>query len=403
MNNSSKTITDYLKSPAFWLVFSFLAVLVVPAIVWDELSESFRSKKLTDENRATVSKRPLLQLTRLQRFPKEFQGYYNDAFPFREYLVWSAKKVTGPLTNYFNSRVVVGKDGYFFYTNASERHGDESRDFTGEKLWTEAQLGNIVERLEEIRKGLAEMGIDFCMIIAPNKMTIYSDKLPEKRKYKRAEVLRAEQLLGYAAKHAPELKLIFPADLLMELRKKVDHSLFLHEDTHWNELSGYAATREIIKAFNGKKELPALEKANIVQNAIKTIGGDLRTQLGYGVSEGYYYHTVSVPGLEKVEIRQYNQAFPQDSHCRRSYNPAAPDSRSVWMYRDSFAEAMEPYISMYFQNVDYYWNIPIRKIQYMGDRKPQLVIFQVVERNLVSVDNLDFNSKRKASLNYFVP
>ena len=60
MSIQLKTITDHLKNPAFWLVFLFLIVLVLPAIVWDELNESFRSKKLLDENRA-FAKKPRLQ------------------------------------------------------------------------------------------------------------------------------------------------------------------------------------------------------------------------------------------------------------------------------------------------------------------------------------------------------
>ena len=102
MSTLLTTVKNHLKSPAYWLILLFVLVLIVPAIVWDELPEPFRNKKLTNENRAVKAK-PLLQIRRLQRYPKEFQAYYNDAFPFREYLVWSSRKVTGPVTNFFNS------------------------------------------------------------------------------------------------------------------------------------------------------------------------------------------------------------------------------------------------------------------------------------------------------------
>ena len=395
MSIQLKTVKDCLKSPAYWLILLFILVLTVPAVVWNELPDSVRNKKLLNENRASKPE-PRLQIRRLQRYPKEFQSYYNDAFPFREYLVWSSRKITGPVTNFFNSRVIAGKDHYLFYTNAAERHGDESRDYKGELLWTEGQLDTIIEKLEGVRKGLKEMNIDFCMVVAPNKMTVYDDKLPAKRKYKRGEILRAEQLIRHAEKHAPELKIFFMADTLADLRKKIDYPLFLHEDTHWNELSGYVATREIIRRVSGKKELPPLDKAKIVQDKEPVIGGDLRTQLGTGEPLKYYYHKVVVPGCKKVKVYAYKPENPYDNHCRRSRNPKAPDSRKVWVYRDSFAQAMEPYISMYFREVDYFWNIPIRRIQYMGPKKPDLVIFQVVERNIVSLDNVDFESKRKA-------
>ena len=172
MNTQTKNVISHLKNPAFYLVLLFLALLVVPAIVWDELSEEFRSKKLTNENRAKDNKKPLLNFSDIQKYPKKFQRYYNDAFPFREYLVWSSKKVTAPVTNYYSPIVVTGKDGFLFYTNAMEKYGDESKDFKEGCLWTHARVKRLVKQFDEIRKDLAEMGIDFCMFIAPNKMKL---------------------------------------------------------------------------------------------------------------------------------------------------------------------------------------------------------------------------------------
>ena len=108
MNTQIQNTTFYLKNPAFYLVLLFLALLVVPAIVWDELSEEFRSKKLTNENRAKDVKKPLLNFSDIKKYPKNFQRYYNDAFPFREYLVWSSRKVTAPVTNYYSPHPFSG-------------------------------------------------------------------------------------------------------------------------------------------------------------------------------------------------------------------------------------------------------------------------------------------------------
>ena len=190
--------------------------------------------------------------------------------------------------------------------------------------------------------------------------------------------------------------------MLAQTREKVEHPIFLHEDTHWNELSGYVASRELIRMAGGKTPLPAIDQAKLVPAPKPLKGGDLRTQLGNGKPGVYHYYEVEVPGIKKVPVKVYRPAHPMDNHHRRSRKPNAPDSRKVWVYRDSFAQAMEPYISMYFREVDYYWNVPIRRIQFNGTEKPDLVIFQVVERNIVSLDNVDFESKRKANLQYFV-
>ena len=401
MNTQTKNVISHLKNPAFYLVLLFLALLVVPAIVWDELSEEFRSKKLTNENRAKDNKKPLLNFSDIQKYPKKFQRYYNDAFPFREYLVWSSKKVTAPVTNYYSPIVVTGKDGFLFYTNAMEKYGDESKDFKEGCLWTHARVKRLVKQFDEIRKDLAEMGIDFCMFIAPNKMTIYPDKLPEKRKYKRAEMLRAEQFIAYAKKYAPQLKVVFTADVLSDLRKKVNYPLYYHEDTHWTELSAYASVRELVMRVNGKKALPPLEKAKILPERSMRKGGDLTLMLGKENPPAYQYHIVHVPGMKKVTVKPPAWLPLDASELRRSRNPHAPDPRKVWVYRDSFTAAMEPYISMYFREVDYFWFVPLRKIQFMGKNKPRLVIFQAVERNFQNIEKMDYFRKKRAKLEYF--
>lgn len=393
MRGKVKAIIAKLKDPAFWLVLLFFAALIGPSVVWDETDAKFRAKKLLWENRATREK-PLFQIRRFQRYPKEFGEYYNDAFPFREYLVWASRKITGPLNNFYSARVIIGKDGFLFTVDPVSMRHDEPGDYTGKTLWNDHLESAIVRRLEHARQELAKMNIQFCVVIAPNKMAVYDDKLPEKRRFRKAAINRAESLVARAAKIAPELKIVYPAEVFRETRGKIPYPLFLREDSHWNALGAYLATREVVKAIPGGVELPPLESAQI-EPAGKVRGGDLRVMLGGGTPEETQLYDVKVPGMKTVPVAERT-----DYHRRETVNPDAPDKRRVWIYRDSFAAAMEPYFGMLFKEVVFYWNVQPRRVHFVKD-PPDIVVLEIVERGLAGLEDFDFESSRKARLEFF--
>ena len=393
MRERLKRAIARLKSPAFWLVVSFVAVLVVPGIVWDELDEDVRSRKLVWENRAKAEK-PVFQVRRYQRYPGEFGEYYNDSFPFREYLVWCSNKLTGPLNNFFNPRVIIGRDGFMFSSDSILKYGDESADYTGKTLWNESRELAIVKRLDHTRRELAKMGIGFYVVIPPNKMAVYDDKLPEKRRFRKAPVNRAESLITCAARVAPELKICYLAETFRAARCKVKYPLFLREDTHWNSLGGYLAVWKLDEMINGHTELPPLESARIVKEA-KVRGGDLRVILGGGTPTVTQKYTVQPP----PEFRKVKPVERGDFHHREIHNPKARDRRRIWVYRDSFASEMEPYLGMLFGDVLLLWNVPLRRVHFQKAR-PDIVVLEIVERDLKLLDTFDFESRDGARMEY---
>ena len=403
-----KQYLSYLKRPEFWLVFGSLFFLIAPTVIWEELKEKERKeieeyiqKNIPEDERFSENhaefKKPLLQFTNLQDFPEMYEAYYNDAFPFRNYLVWKSRKFTSKLSNFFNPSIIVGKDGYLFYTVPGALNNNEAYDYTEEKKWTPAQIDVLVKRLDGVRKGLKEMGIDFCAVIAPNKIEIYPEKLPAKRAYKRADQVRAERLVAHAKIHAPELKIKYLNTALLEAKQQTSYPLFQIEDTHWSMLGGYISLREILSMINGPK-IPALKDAYIVPDKVIT-GGDLRNQLGTGKKRTVQYHRVILPGVKDVTI------FPEDSEARHRWsdNPAAPDKRTVWFYRDSFGDALLPYMSGLFRRMDFFHrNVPIRRAQFANPgKRPDVVVFQIVERNLRKLDDIDFESRKNEKLELF--
>ena len=97
--------------------------------------------------------------------------------------------------------------------------------------------------------------------------------------------------------------------------------------------------------------------------------------------------------------------LPEHSEERHRWsdNPSAPDQRTIWFYRDSFGDAVLPYLTQIFRRTDsYHRNVPIRRSQFANPKKrPHIVVFQIVERNLRSLDSVDFESDEDERLELF--
>src|SRR5262245_15939830 len=126
----------------------------------------------------------------LVTFPRRFERYWDDSFAFRRHLIrWhSLAKLRLGLSP--SPKVLLGKDGYLFY--AAEQSVDY---FRAVKPFTAAELVRWREDLEGRRAWLAERGIRYLVVVAPNKETIYPEFMPPEVRPVRAET-RLDQLLA---------------------------------------------------------------------------------------------------------------------------------------------------------------------------------------------------------------
>ena len=114
------------------------------------------------------------------------ETYVNDRFGLRQQLVDINSLARYRLCLSSTKEAVIGKDGWLFYT------ADKLMDqHTGVDIFTPAELEFWVRQIEADRDWLAKRGIAFYLMIAPDKNTIYPEKLPD---YPRGAVTRIDQL-----------------------------------------------------------------------------------------------------------------------------------------------------------------------------------------------------------------
>jgi len=197
----------------------------------------------------------------LRSFPVMFEPYFKDRHAFRreamEAYLWS--RVHGFATVSQESRrnkrdvdakpgfestlpgVVLGKDGWLFLA--------AGRSFEGYRHvipMTFDQLEQCRLDLEEKQSRLKAHGIDFLLVIAPDKGTIYPEYLPG---YARAADApsRLDQLL----EHMRARSSVQVLDLRPTLFKaKEQHQVYHKTDSHWNEFGAQAACRTILDTIH---------------------------------------------------------------------------------------------------------------------------------------------------------
>ena len=272
-----------------------------------------------------------------------FESWWNDNFGFRRSLVVGYSGALLALGVSPTPSVIVGRSGWLFFA------GDEAlASYRALQPFTEAELATWQRRIETRRDWLAERGIHFLVVIAPNKETIYPEFMPGRLNRVRP-VTRLDQLVTYLRSHS-SVAIVDPRDALRAA--KAEDIVYLRTDTHWNDVGAWLLHREILRGL--RQWYPQLEPtpaAALVRNIRTGWSGDLATMLGLDgrLSE------------DKLELAPRNGRAargadpglrPQDPLRRLSAAERGTASlpRAV-MFHDSFGLSLQPFLAESFSRI----------------------------------------------------
>jgi len=226
-----------------WLVILLFGAILLTPFVTQVIGFSTDS---TSENRTLAPLPKVNSLREIKFLPKMSESYVNDRFGLRQQLVHFNSLLRYRLGLSSTKDVVVGKDGWLFYTadKLMEQH-------SGADVFTPAELENWVGKMEANRDWLAKRGIAFYIMIAPDKNTIYPEKLPD---YPRGAVTRIDQLA--ARLRNSDLEFIDPREELFRV-KAAGEMVYTPGDTHWNERGAFVAYRMLMDRV--RKKNPQIE------------------------------------------------------------------------------------------------------------------------------------------------
>lgn len=299
----------------------------------------------------------------VKSFFRGIDSFFTDRFPLRAPLLGlsvALYEVGGDSLNMDKS--YRGKENWLFLGNSYDRSVDKLQ---GKVVLSRHSLERQAEGYKKIRDKVEKNGAEFLMFIGPNKSSIYPEYLPP-------IVIPAQQrfispLLDFLSQIG--VRVYDPTERL--IRAKTAGLLYYRTDTHWNALGAD-------EAFSGFREwarLPALPAHSFAEAPPNR--GDLVDIGGYknfplSVGDNFALRWSVSPALSEEDGRITNLHAVSD--------------KTVWVFGDSFAEALKPYITAMFREVHFFKHNEFEQALSSRYPRPNMMLWVIVERNFAKAD-----------------
>lgn len=354
-----------------------IGILLIP-FVFEWPGSAYKKWNSRKENRNITVFSPKIKYRKLFALLEEV---YNDRVPFRSVFVcWSQAFHRILFPGAMSDRAIIGTDNFVFF--ASNGSDNTFRQYCGDIRLTSFEKNKVLKNFQKTYNYLASRNIITLFVAAPNKIDIYYDKLPVKRRFAfDKDLTPRQQIFEKLPEYIPEEAILDLTPALREARKKTDYPLYYRADTHWNLFGGYVGFREIMIKIAPKLIPPPIEKLSASSDwhwepddlwAMTGLSEKMRIKIqerrpNYPVYTG------------KIEKRLNHSTGPSGEYYMITQNSLAPDKRVVVFYRDSFGKNLLPFLSNCFAEVHYIWGSDI-SVKTLDMVKPDIVIVERVSR-----------------------
>ncbi len=239
--------------------------------------------------------------------------------------------------------------------------------------------------LETRRDWLAQRGIRYVFVIAPNKESIYPEMLPSWLAEARPKS-KLDQFLAYMKTNST-VEILDLRPVLLEAKKI--YSLYWLTDTHWNYDGAFFAHQELVRTLS--RQLPGLEPlpaASFTRIITQQPGGDLAAKLGreQTMPEKEYALWQPIPPLRRLEMITAPQLVASNKWNQSTY-PAFTENTNkkgtAIVFRDSFGGYWIPFLGYYFGKVIYVWE-DAWEPEFIEKERPVVLIDEMLERMFYS-------------------
>jgi|GEM_PF-1612633 len=363
-----------MKNTRYWvLILMFLLFLLYPTI-----ATLIGISPKRDKVAPSKEKFPTLENNNIFKFFSDFDTYYSTKFNGRSmyYSAISGFKYNVFRTSAKRESVLVGKDDFLFLGNNASNIIDET---LGLDLFSDKEIKKIQKRISRNRNWMNKNNIQFYMMVAPNKHTIYSEKLPFR--VDTDQRTKIDQI----ADMVNDTKNVTWIELEENLMRAKKRGLLYHKtDTHWNTFGAYFAYRKIMNVLN--EDFPGEFKPVPLKNMKRH--KHERTMLGLARMLDYPIHEttneVKIKNMRsKKQTPKLNMKDKKNAKTELRFK-APKKKRKAVIIRDSFSSALVGFLKEHFEEVVFIWKPRLNKDIILKE-KPDIVIYEIVERN---VDNI---------------
>ena len=321
---------------------------------------------------ANDAKRIIIKILRshapIQEITKYIDNRLFNSTLFKDSLSSFAIRINYFLTGTFTSRQVIsGKDDWMFY--AKESDGNPIGIYEGKDLFSRQEINDAIESLQKVQKKLNEQNIKFSFFSAPNKESIYWDKMPKKYIY--SEKNCVDNLLDELKENG--VHVLMPKKEIVENKNK--YNLYYPHDSHWNSLGSFFAAKSFFEYWN----LPFINfnDLNLMQNKKDTY--DLELILGLkGI--------IQLPP-PCFDVDYYKKTPVEDISLLQFTNADAQSNNSILIVGDSFRAMLVCHFFNYFEHI-YVIHYSELTPELLKQIKVDYVLAEYVERYAIQCKDL---------------
>ncbi len=254
--------------------------------------------------------------------------------------------------------VVCGTDGWLYYNSTLG-------DYTGSGKASDRKVYNAAHNIVLMQEFVQQNGASFVFTAAPNKNSLYYENMPDEYVMDRenSNIRRFYDILRNEKVNFVDLFSLFGEN---------DEVYYLKTDSHWNNKGALLAYNSLLDAVN--KEHDTYSEVNAVFEARES--GDLEKALNPDspVSEENYYYE------KELSYSYKNNVDSVEAPLILTENAKAQGS--LLMFRDSFGNALLPFLADSFEAACFSKGVPYILEKFMNIYSPDTVITEVAERNV---------------------
>ncbi len=324
-----------------------------------------------------------LMFSDLAEFRRRTEAYVSDHIGFRD----AAISLNGAIKIVLfsvspNIWVLVGKNKWLYYWGPNSIDYTPELNFQGVYRYRLRDLDNWYVSHLALLDDLNRQGIQYKMMIVPNKQSVYPEYLPYKIRQKAGKTV-LDQFAGYLEdKNIPEFH-----DLRAELTAlKPKGMVYWRTDSHWSHLGFVHTYRKIMRwARTHYPEISPAKTDDMFELESLIAVGDLVGMIGY----------VDYFNEDAILLTQRSSCASRDGEVSMekygngqmaSLYKCDTGNRKLLFIHDSFGALALPLMTQHFANTMSVENgTPLELRQLISDFSPDLVVFLRVERELPTV------------------
>jgi len=298
-------------------------------------------------------------------FPDIYSSYFSDHYLLHQQQVDAFQSMRyHVLHETVFPNVIIGKQDWLYYTGENN-----IKDYECAFPFSSDELVTVKERLLDWDTQLDALGIELYVVIAPNKETVYPQYLPDQ--------IRP---LQNACRIDQVMETLEPTHLsVLDLRAAIQAAALVEQvyhrtDTHWNDMGALHAIREMLALVSEDFPQLSMPEFDDYEEEIRSFSGDLAVFLPAD-DRFVEQETTLAPNFKPSTIIKEGEGRNIVSSIPGSTLPSAV------IIRDSFTDALIPFLSEHFSRVKYIYSVTI-DLDMVKQENPDIVIYEIAQRYL---------------------